>query len=149
MALVTREGGIRVDPTLTIVSIIQILVMAASVTAWALTKGATTEETGRRLTEFQASLQAQITALQGDTKVQLGTLQADTARRFDDVLHQIAGLPDTTARLNQVEARLTRVEAQTAAIEAHVVAVERMAVQASADINTLGRATNAPLRAPR
>jgi hypothetical protein len=58
---------------------------------------------------------------------------------------QLNSLPDTRARLDQMERRFADSDARHAGLDARVTALEHQAIELRSDLNAVTRASNVPL----
>ena len=105
-----------------------------SLAAWLLTVYSRDEQSVRELASVQGAVSAQIS-----------DLRSVVASGLVDVHQQISTLPDQRAKLEQVERRLSDIESKLNNEDQHLGLLERSTIETRADVNTMMRATNAPL----
>lgn len=92
-------------------SILQALVvMAVGATLYVINASNKTDNTAQTVTEIKASMSAGMVQMKQDLMDKIGSYQNDNNRRFDDLSHQVAGLPDQTTTIKLLDSRVVRVE---------------------------------------
>lgn len=144
MTLSTDDQGdahpartVRVTWEITLSSIlqgVQVVALLCALVYWFVVNAQRGSENERRLAEFQTSVSQQI-----------GDLRQTMAVGLNDMRQQLNSLPDTRARLDQVEHRLAELDARHSGFDARITALEHQLVELRSDMTAITRASNVPL----
>jgi septal ring factor EnvC (AmiA/AmiB activator) len=113
---------------------VQIAALVCALVYWFVINAQRGAENERRLAELQSSFSQQ-----------LGDLRQTVSAGINDMRQQLNSLPDTRARLDQMERRFADFDARHAGLDARVSALERQAIELRSDLNAVTRASNVPL----
>jgi peptidoglycan hydrolase CwlO-like protein len=126
--------ALKFSPQIDVGSLVTASAVMCSLAAWLLTVYSRDEQSVRELASVQGAVSAQISDLRNVI-----------ASGLVDVHQEISTLPDQRAKLEQVERRLSDIESKLNNEDQHLGLLERSTIETRADVNTMMRATNAPL----
>jgi DNA repair ATPase RecN len=131
----TTKSGVRLSYELNIASVVQALIVAAVSAFLFVTNSANkVDATAQQLNSFRQEIVARLSEYQSDNK-----------GKFDEIRGIVAGLPDQSAALRQMEARLTRLEAFKSERDKQIGDLTAMVVQLRADLSSLVNANRPKL----
>jgi chromosome segregation ATPase len=117
---------------------VQVVALLCALVYWFVINAQRGAENERRLAELQATFSQQ-----------LGDLRQTVTGGLNDMRQQLNSLPDTRARLDQVEHRFADIDAKNAALDNRITALERLTIELRSDLNAVTRASNVPLPGAR
>jgi hypothetical protein len=133
----TEKSGLRFDANISLGSILQALVVAGIGAFFFVTSASNkTDNTAANLIRVETSV--------GSTRDELikkmDDAQAQNAVRFSDISRQVAGLPDQSAALRQIDARVTRLETTKENRDRQIVDLSATLYQDHADLAAIQKA---------
>jgi cell shape-determining protein MreC len=131
----TQKTGPRISYEFNIASVVQALIVAAVSAFLFVTNSASkVDATAQQLNSFRQEIVARLSEYQSDNK-----------GKFDEISRIVAGLPDQSASLRQLEARVTRLETFKSERDKQMSDLNAMVVQIHADLSTIMNANRPKL----
>ena len=145
MSATDKPGGraaIHWNTEISLGSIVQALVVFAVSAFFYVTNSANkTDTTAQHLVSVETS----VVALRSDLLQRIADNQAENKIRFEELSHQVSGLPDQTAALRQVDARVTRLEANKVDRDKQIGDLSTVVYQDHADLAAIQSANRPKL----
>jgi uncharacterized coiled-coil protein SlyX len=124
-------GGFRFNTEISLGSILQAaMVFVVSAFFYVTNASNKTDNTAQRLVSVENS----VAMLRSEVLQKISDNQAENKIRFEELSRQVAGLPDQTAALRQLDARVTRLEANKQDRDKQITDLSNVLYQDHADL---------------
>jgi hypothetical protein len=135
-------GGLRFNTEISLGSILQaVTVFIVSAFFYVTNASNKTDNTAQRLVSVENS----VAMLRSELLQKISDNQAENKIRFEELSRQVAGLPDQTAALRQLDVRVTRLEANKQDRDKQITDLSNVLYQDHADLAAIQSANHQKL----